>query len=168
MTEPERPAVSNALSIYPDQIMQAHPREFVGHAPQSLLHGIVDAPPCFGVTSCARQSTINNSCSLPHTAVHGHDARTVIRFVMPKSPTVGELLQTRAVTDKQVNLAVEVYLTDLKAGTFQITDGYIVDLDAAVAEHPWASLVVPDVESSPSLKRGIVRMAILMTPARKV
>ena len=87
---------------------------------------------------------------------------------MPKSPTVGELLQTRAVTDKQVNLAVEVYLTDLKAGTFQITDGYIVDLDAAVAEHPWASLVVPDVESSPSLKRGIVRMAILMTPARKV
>lgn len=66
-----------------------------------------------------------------------------------------------------MSATVEVYLTDLYAGTFPIADGYVVDLDAAVAAHPWASLVVADEESSLSLKRGIVRMAILLARAQK-
>ncbi|MCP1557916.1 UNVERIFIED_ORG: hypothetical protein M2438_002000 [Methylobacterium sp. SuP10 SLI 274] len=86
---------------------------------------------------------------------------------MTESPTVGELFRVNAVTDDQVSAAVEVYLTDLYAGTFQIADGYVVNLDAAVAEHPWASLVVANEESSPSLKRSIVRMAILLARAQK-
>ena len=83
------------------------------------------------------------------------------------SPTVGELFKAKAVTDEQVNAAVEVYLTDLDAGIFPIADGYVVDLDAAVVEHPWASLVVANEESSPSLKRGIVRMAVLLARAQR-
>ncbi|MCG5249663.1 hypothetical protein [Methylorubrum extorquens] len=86
---------------------------------------------------------------------------------MTKSPTVGELFRINAVTDDQVSAAVEVYLTDLYEGTFPIADGYVVNLDAAVAEHPWASLVVANEESSPSLKRSIVRMAILLARAQK-
>lgn len=86
---------------------------------------------------------------------------------MPESPTVGELLKEKFVTDEQVNAAVEAYLTDLDAGIFPIADGYVVDLDAAVAEHPWASLVVANEESSPSLKRGIVRLAILLARVQK-
>ncbi|GEL43978.1 hypothetical protein MEX01_45690 [Methylorubrum extorquens] len=67
-----------------------------------------------------------------------------------------------------MSAAVEVYLTDLYADTFPLTDGYVIDLDAAVAAHPWASLVVANEESSLSLKRGIVRMAIMLAPVRKV
>ncbi|WP_437871229.1 hypothetical protein ACSD7O_20340 [Methylorubrum extorquens] len=86
---------------------------------------------------------------------------------MPESPTVSGLFKFNTVTDDRVNAAVEAYLADSDAGTFPIADGYVVDLDAAVAEHPWASLVVANEESSPSLKRGIVRMAILLTRAQK-
>jgi hypothetical protein len=87
--------------------------------------------------------------------------------VSDKSLTVGELFKAQAVTDDEVNAAVEAYLTVLEAGIFPIAAGYVVDLDTAVVEHPWASLVVANEEASPSLKRGIVRMAILLARAQK-
>lgn len=81
--------------------------------------------------------------------------------------TVGELFKARTVTDDEVNAAVDAYLADPVASTFTITDGYVVDLDAAVVEHPWASLVVANEEASPSLKRAAVRMAILLAQAQE-
>lgn len=51
------------------------------------------------------------------------------------SPTVGELFKAKAVTDEQLNAAVNAYLSDLEASAFPIADGYVVDLDAAIAEH---------------------------------
>ena len=86
---------------------------------------------------------------------------------MSESPTVGELFKVDAVTDDQLSAAVEVYFTDLYAGAFPINDGYVIDLDAAVAAHPWASLVVANEETSPCLKRGIVRMAIMQARVQK-
>jgi hypothetical protein len=83
------------------------------------------------------------------------------------NPVVGELFKVKAITDDQVNAAVEAYLSDFEAGIFPISDGYVVDVDAAVVEHPWASLVVADEGASSSLKRGIVRMAILLARAQK-
>ncbi|MBA9071564.1 hypothetical protein FHR71_005350 [Methylobacterium sp. RAS18] len=82
------------------------------------------------------------------------------------SPTVGELLKSNAITDEQVNAAVEVYLTDLEAGNFPIADGYVVDLDAAVVEHLWASLVIANEDASLALKREAARTAILMARAQ--
>ncbi|CAO4136737.1 hypothetical protein [Methylorubrum extorquens] len=83
------------------------------------------------------------------------------------SPTVGELFKANAVTDDEVNAAVEAYLTDFEAGIFSIADGYVVDVDAAVVKHLWASHVIANEESSPGLRRTAVRTAILLAPARE-
>ncbi|CAO4192382.1 hypothetical protein [Methylorubrum extorquens] len=83
------------------------------------------------------------------------------------SPTVGELFKAKAVTDEQVNAAVEVYLSDLEAGIFPIADGYVVDVDAAVVKHLWASHVIANAESILGLKRAAVRTAILLASAQK-
>ncbi|GEL44194.1 hypothetical protein MEX01_47850 [Methylorubrum extorquens] len=82
------------------------------------------------------------------------------------NPTIGELFKAKAVTDDEVNAAVEAYLADPDTA-HPIADGYSVDLAAAVAGHGWASAVVANPESSPGLKRGAVRTAILLARAQK-
>jgi hypothetical protein len=84
------------------------------------------------------------------------------------SPTVGELFKAKAVTDDEVNAAVEAYLTDLEAGIFPIAAGYVVDVDAAVVKHLWASHVIANEESSPGLRRAAVRTAVLLARVQKV
>ena len=83
------------------------------------------------------------------------------------NPTVGELFKAKAVTDDEVNAAVEVFMKDAETGAHPSADGYSLDLAAAVAGHGWASQVVGNPESSPGLKRGAVRTAILLARAQK-
>ena len=83
------------------------------------------------------------------------------------SPTVGELFKAKTVTDEHVNAAVDAYLAKPETDAHPIADGYVLDLVAAVTGHGWASQVVANRESSPSLKRGAVRTAILLARARK-
>jgi hypothetical protein len=44
------------------------------------------------------------------------------------SPTVGELFKAKAVTDEQVNAAVDAYQADPLANALPIADGYSLDL----------------------------------------
>ena len=83
------------------------------------------------------------------------------------SPTVGELFKAKAVTDDEVNAAVEVFMKDAEAGAHPIAAGYSLDLAAAVGAHLWASKVIVHPESSPGLKRAAVRTAILLARAQK-
>ncbi|QIJ76170.1 hypothetical protein GU700_17170 [Methylobacterium sp. NI91] len=83
------------------------------------------------------------------------------------NPTVGELFKAKAVTDEQVNAAVEAYLVKPETDAHLIADGYVLDLGAAVAGHGWASQVVANPESSPGLRRSAVRTAILLARAQK-
>jgi hypothetical protein len=83
------------------------------------------------------------------------------------NPTVGELFKAKAVTDEQVNAAVDAFLADPATSAHPIADGYSLDLAAAVTGHAWASQVVGNPESSPSLKRAAVRTAILLARAEK-
>lgn len=83
------------------------------------------------------------------------------------NPTVGELFKAKAVTDEQVNAAVDAYHADPGATAHPIADGYSLDLAAAVIGHGWASQVVANPESSPTLKRGAIRTAILLARAQK-
>ncbi len=83
------------------------------------------------------------------------------------NPTVGELFKAKAVTDEQVNAAVDAYQADPATSAHPIADGYSLDLAAAVAGHGWASQVVGNPESSPGLKRAAVRTAILLARAQK-
>jgi hypothetical protein len=82
------------------------------------------------------------------------------------SPTVGELFKAKAVTDEQLNAAVEAYLNDLEASTFPIADGYVGDLDSAVVEHLTASLVLASETVSMTRRRDVVRTAILLARAQ--
>ena len=84
------------------------------------------------------------------------------------NPTVGELFKAKAVTDEQVNAAVVAYLADPTLDAHALTDGYSLDLAAAVAGHGWAKQVVGNPEASPNLKRGAIRTAILLARAQKV
>ncbi|CAO4178734.1 hypothetical protein [Methylorubrum populi] len=84
------------------------------------------------------------------------------------NPTVGELFKSKAVTDEQVNAAVEAYLADPEAAAYPIADGYSLDLAEAVAGHGWANQVVSNPEASPGLKRAAVRTAILLARTEKV
>lgn len=86
---------------------------------------------------------------------------------MPESPTVGELFKAKAVTDDQVNAAVDAYLAKPETDAHPIADGYVLDLGAAVTGHLWASEVVASPEASPGLKRAATRTAILLARARK-
>lgn len=83
------------------------------------------------------------------------------------SSTVGDLFKAKAVTDEQVNAAVEAYFAKPETDAHAIADGYMLDLGSAVAGHGWARQVVANRESSASLKRGAVRTAILLARARK-
>ncbi|MBB2964677.1 hypothetical protein FHU13_005095 [Methylobacterium sp. R2-1] len=51
------------------------------------------------------------------------------------NPTVGELFKAKAVTDEQVNAAVEAFQADPASDAHPIADGYVLDLAAAVAGH---------------------------------
>ncbi|WP_455963493.1 hypothetical protein [Methylorubrum aminovorans] len=55
----------------------------------------------------------------------------------------------------------------VKASAFPIADGYVVDLDAAIAEHFEASLLVVNEDASTDQMRGTDRTAILVARAQK-
>jgi hypothetical protein len=97
----------------------------------------------------------------------GRGSFTIPFGMADPNPTVSELFKAKAVTDEQVNAAVDAYLADPGTTAHLIADGYSLDLAAAVAGHGWASQVVANPESSPSLKRGAIRTAILLVRAQK-
>lgn len=48
------------------------------------------------------------------------------------NPTVGEVFKAKAVTDDEVNAAVEAYLANPETGALPIADGYSLNPAAAV------------------------------------
>ena len=93
----------------------------------------------------------------------------MLRFGRPDpSPTVGELFKAKAVTDEQVNAAVEAYLANPEADAYPIAEGYSLDLSAAVLAHKWANEVMGLLDATQTLNRGAVRTAILLARAQKV
>ena len=83
------------------------------------------------------------------------------------NPTVGELFKAKAVTDKQVNAAVEAYFAKPETDAYPIADGYVLDLAAAIVGHGWARSVVTSPEISLGFKRGAVWTAIVPARAQK-
>ncbi|MFK5596786.1 hypothetical protein ACFZ8E_07250 [Methylobacterium sp. HMF5984] len=77
-------------------------------------------------------------------------------------PTTGELFKIKAVTDDEVNVAVDAYLAAPDMGPFPIAEGYRIDIDAAVKASNFATLVVSDDHASPAQKAKAVRTAILL------
>ena len=87
---------------------------------------------------------------------------------MAAAPTIADLFKAKAVTDEQVDRAVETYLAAPGTSAHPIADGYTVDLAAAVGGHGWARRVATNPKTHPILKRAAVQTAILLARAKKV
>jgi len=81
---------------------------------------------------------------------------------MPDTSTFGDLLETRAITDEQVNAAVDAFLAGPASEPFPIADGYRIDLAAAVTAHAFTTMMDRRDDVSSAAKRGAVRTAILL------
>lgn len=86
---------------------------------------------------------------------------------MTVCPTIADLFKAKAVTDEQVDQAVETYLSAPGTSAHPIAEGYTVDLAAAVRGHGWARKVTANPEANPILKRAAVQTAILLARAKK-
>ncbi|WP_232629296.1 hypothetical protein [Methylobacterium sp. Leaf118] len=86
---------------------------------------------------------------------------------MAEPPTVSDLFKAKALTDEQVDAAVEQYLAEPRTTAHPITEGYTVDLAAAVAGHHWASQITANPGTNSVLKRAAVQTAILLARARR-
>ncbi|GEL44627.1 hypothetical protein MEX01_52180 [Methylorubrum extorquens] len=83
------------------------------------------------------------------------------------NPTVGELFKAKAVTDDQVNAAVEAYLADPATGLVRLANGCRIDVAEAVEAHPFARATLSGENPTPSRKRKAIRAAILLARAQK-
>jgi hypothetical protein len=86
---------------------------------------------------------------------------------MANTPTVAELFEANAVTDDEVNAAVDAVLADLAIVAYPLTDGYALDFNAAVQASTFASLVLKDVHATQRQKQHAVRTAILLAHPEK-
>ncbi|MGX9981107.1 hypothetical protein [Methylobacterium fujisawaense] len=70
--------------------------------------------------------------------------------------------EAKAVTDDNVNAAVDAVLADRATEAYVLTDEYALNLNAAVQASTFASLILKNVHASQSQKRDAVRTAILL------
>ncbi|KOX57815.1 hypothetical protein ADL19_09565 [Streptomyces purpurogeneiscleroticus] len=81
---------------------------------------------------------------------------------MASDPTVSELHKAAEVTDQETDAAVDAVLADLATEAYPLTDGYALDLHAAVQARTIASLVVKDGLATERQKQHAVRTACLL------
>ena len=78
------------------------------------------------------------------------------------SLTVGDLFKAKAITDDQVNAAVEAYLADPGVAERWLAGRYLVDVTGAIVAHPFARAALSGAKPSPYRIRSAVRSAILL------
>ena len=75
--------------------------------------------------------------------------------------TTAELCQTYALSDEQVQAAVDAFLANPRTGRFMIADGYHLDLVAVVGRKKDVWCVATDCTAPADQRRIAMRMAIL-------
>lgn len=82
---------------------------------------------------------------------------------MAKAPrTVTEFRKAAEISDQEIDSAVDAVVADLATEAYPLTDGYTLDLNAAVQASTFASLVLKDVHATQRQKQHAVRTAILL------
>ena len=76
--------------------------------------------------------------------------------------TFGELNKAKAITDADLDAAVDAHLADPTQTAFLMGEGYTVDLHAAVSNSTFALEMLADPERKVESKRSAVRSAILL------
>ncbi|MCG5245318.1 hypothetical protein [Methylorubrum extorquens] len=78
------------------------------------------------------------------------------------------MFKANAFTDEKVNTAVEAVLAGKLDDRAALSEGYKVDLAAAVAASAFAKPVLGDKDSVPATRRSATRTAILPARTEKV
>lgn len=89
---------------------------------------------------------------------------------MAKEPpqTIGDMRRKAIVTDSEIAEAVEAYLANPKAATFQFASGHVLDVTAAVNDHRQAKAILADKGANDAFRRTMVRTAVILaTPEVK-
>ena len=86
---------------------------------------------------------------------------------MASDPTVSDLHKAAEVTDQEIDAAVDAVLTDLATEAYPLTDGYALDLQAAVQARTVATLILKDGHATERQKQHAVRTAILLARPTK-
>ncbi|GJD97323.1 hypothetical protein [Methylobacterium iners] len=86
---------------------------------------------------------------------------------MADDPYFGDLFKAKAISDEDVNAAVDAYMADPTTGRFMIGE-HPADLASAVARSPYAQSMLADPGIENASKRSAVRTAILLARPVKV
>ena len=86
---------------------------------------------------------------------------------MKSNRTTQELSLAKIVTDARIEAAVDAYLGGSTANCFDLADSYTVNLTRAVRANRYAARALVDRRSSESVRRMIVRTAILLARPTK-
>ncbi|MGW5960938.1 hypothetical protein [Methylorubrum thiocyanatum] len=82
-------------------------------------------------------------------------------------PTVGELFKAKAVTDDDVTALIDAVLDGRMAERFELAEGYVLDVAAAVKGNAFATAILRDKSSTSGARRTAVRTAILLARVQK-
>ena len=81
---------------------------------------------------------------------------------MEDDPIVSSLISAGLVRAADIEKAVESYLSAPDAGPFVVSDGYCLDVEAAVAARPYSTKFLQQNRAGKSARRAAVRTAILL------
>lgn len=77
-------------------------------------------------------------------------------------PSVGDLRRKAEITDEEIEAATTAYLKDENAKPFAFKSGHTVDVAKAIEMHPQAKKLLADKDTTPGLRRTMVKTAVIM------
>ena len=80
---------------------------------------------------------------------------------MASNPTVSDLCKANAITDEDVDAAVDALLANATSGPRPLAAGYALDLKAVIQASTFATLIISDVHATLQQKQDAARTAIL-------
>ena len=81
---------------------------------------------------------------------------------MSPAPITLDLFDSKAIVDDDVSVVVRAFVADPARAIFTIGEGWVVDVAAAVAAHPFAASVMHASWTGTDLRRAAVRAAVLL------
>lgn len=89
-------------------------------------------------------------------------------MAMTQPPTTDDLVLQGVISNQEVDEAVAAFLGPQAATRFHFPTGYWLDIQEAIASHPFAKATISGGAAKPARKRSVVRTAILLARPEKV
>ena len=77
-------------------------------------------------------------------------------------PSVGDLRRKSEITDAEIQEATDAFLKDEGAKPFAFKSSHRIDVGKAIDMHPQAKKLLADKDTTPGLRRTMVKTAVIM------